>query len=233
MSSQPQNFGLSPEQRLLPSIERFLQLADRIFERLHVWMPGIIKSFNPGPPATVSVQPAVRDFVLSTTSQTQLLMQTQPVAFPLLDDVPVFSLYGGGWNVTLPIAVGDECILLFADSALDVWLQNGGEVNNPATQRRHDLSDACAIVGLRSKPRGLSGYDQSAMHIRNDDDTVDIKLDSTGVTITAPKVTVNSTGDVEITGGGVVKIGNTTTIDNKVFLTHTHSIPFGTTGPVL
>jgi len=154
-------------------------------------------------------------------------MQTQAVDLPLLEDVPVFFLTGGGWSVTAPIVEGDECILLFADSAIDIWLQNGGTANNPITQRRHDLSDAFAICGLRSTPRGLASYSQSSMQIRSDDQTVMIDLAASGITVTAPDVTVNATDKVTINAPTQVKIGSITEIDNRIFMNHYHIAPAG------
>jgi hypothetical protein len=140
--------------------------------------------------------------------------------------------------MTFPIQPGDECFVLFADTPVDVWFQNGvssgafessppNPGNNPVSQRRHDVSDGIAIFGLRSKPRSLSEWSQTSMQIRSDDGSVVIDMkepnqDSTlgQVTITAHNVTVNATQAT--VNGTTVTIGEATTIDGRVFLDHVH-----------
>lgn len=75
-------------------------------------------------------------------------------AIPLLVDVPYFVLQGGGAYIDMPIAVGDYCIVLFNDRDIDVWWSTAN-MADPATNRKHDLSDGIAIVGLNPKPSAL------------------------------------------------------------------------------
>lgn len=56
---------------------------------------------------------------------------------------------------TFPLKQGDECILLFADREIESWFING-DVNPEGYPRMHDLTDAVAIVGIRSLPRMIS-----------------------------------------------------------------------------
>ena len=49
----------------------------------------------------------------------------------------------------MPIAVGDDCIVLFSDRSIDTWLFNGIEAL-PSNSRAHDLADGIALVGIRS-----------------------------------------------------------------------------------
>lgn len=53
---------------------------------------------------------------------------------------------------TFPLKQGDECILLFSDREIESWFING-EVNPLGYQRMHELTDAVAIVGIRSLPK--------------------------------------------------------------------------------
>lgn len=56
---------------------------------------------------------------------------------------------------TFPLTKGMECVLLFNDRELESWFINGG--NNPqAYPRMHDLTDAIAIVGIRSLPNMIN-----------------------------------------------------------------------------
>lgn len=56
---------------------------------------------------------------------------------------------------TFPLEQGMECLLLFSDREIESWFING-EVNPIGYQRMHDLTDAVAIVGLRSLPNMIS-----------------------------------------------------------------------------
>ena len=67
--------------------------------------------------------------------------------YPIINDVPVFTLQGGATSVQLPISPGDHCILIFSDRCLDSWLQNGSAAP-PPIGRLHDISDAIALVGI-------------------------------------------------------------------------------------
>jgi hypothetical protein len=218
--SNPLNPGISIEQRVNPSVARADAIIDKIAQSLRVALPGIVQSFDPGPPATVSVLVATDEWVTAGQQfwQTQpgftgpapnpniLSIKSGPVTLPLLQDVPVVTLGGGGWTLTFPIQVGDECLVIFTDTPLDVWLQNGGTGNAPISQRRHSLSDAVAIVGWRSTPRGLANYSTTSAQLRNNDGSVVIDLTTDQATITAPKVVVNTTGDTDITAGGDVNV---------------------------
>ncbi len=56
---------------------------------------------------------------------------------------------------TFPINPGDECVLLFNDREVESWFINGN--SNPlAYPRMHDITDAIAIVGIRSLPKMIS-----------------------------------------------------------------------------
>ena len=77
------------------------------------------------------------------------------VPYPLLSDCPVFVLFGGGANLTMPIAAGDPCLVLFSDRDIDNWFVSGG-VSPANTQRCHDLSDGLVLVGFRPLASPLS-----------------------------------------------------------------------------
>ncbi len=74
--------------------------------------------------------------------------------YPLLVNLPVVSLCGGTTNLTFPVAVGDQALILFNDRDIDNWFAGArsGQVNSP---RLHTFSDGVALVGLNT----LSSYD--------------------------------------------------------------------------
>jgi microcystin-dependent protein len=71
--------------------------------------------------------------------------------------VPVFVLNGGGAYLSLPVASGDTCILLFNDVDIDGWL-NSNQTLPPNSDRVHDLSDAIALVGIHSKLNPIANF---------------------------------------------------------------------------
>ena len=179
MSSSP-NFIPDVTEVLAPHIALFQRFADRLLQSMRVALPAQVQSFNAGPPATVSVIVATDEYVLQNEGgDSRINMQTKALPVPqegTIDDIPVCFPSAGGWNVTFPIKNGDECLLVFLDTCLDAWWQNGGIGNKPISQRRHNLSDAVAVFGLRSTPRGLANYSTTAMEIRSDDGTVKMSL---------------------------------------------------------
>jgi hypothetical protein len=156
-------------------------------------LPGIIQSYN-AVAGTVTVLPSIRSNVAQPDGSS---VDTE---LPLLLDVPVCFMGGGGCVLTLPLAKGDECLVIFADRCIDGWFQLGG-VQTQTDQRLHDLSDGFAIVGPRSLARALTGVSTTSMQFRDlaGDTYVDLNpaartlslVAPGGVTITSPTLTHN------------------------------------------
>ena len=60
----------------------------------------------------------------------------------------------GAFPETFPLKAGDTVLLVFSSSSIDRWLSLGGEVD-PIDDRRHHITDAMAIPGLRSMNAAL------------------------------------------------------------------------------
>lgn len=86
--------------------------------------------------------------------------ERKAVSVPVLPNVPVAFLGGANGLDTYPVAKGDECMLLFADRSLDRWIEYGDE-QDPGRTPHHDVTDAIAIVGVRSKPKKLTEFDEN------------------------------------------------------------------------
>jgi hypothetical protein len=114
------------------------QKAD-IFSTFHCVQIGKIEKVTPDE-QTVEVTLQIRRPATDGTSS----------AIPLLVDVPYMILQGGGAYIDMPITAGDYCIVLFNDRDIDVWWSTAN-MADPATTRKHDLSDGIAIVGLNPK----------------------------------------------------------------------------------
>lgn len=139
--------------------------------------------------------------------------------YPLLADVPVIILGGGGYNLTLPIAKGDQCMLLFNDRDIDNWAV-GNESAGTATSRLHSMADAFALVGIKPPVSDfIPNYDTDGAALRNKlgttkvkvyDDHVEIKVGAATVTVDATKVNAVLTPGVEFeySSDGKLKITN-------------------------
>jgi len=187
-----------------------------------IWtaMPAIIQSFN-ATAQTVTAQPAIQG-VTSDKSQ-----NNSYVNLPLLVDVPIQFMTAGGYSITCPISVGDECLIVFASRCIDAWWQSGG-VQRPMETRMHDLSDGFALIGVRSQARTVSNYNTSNLQIRSDDHNTIIEIDKTGkVNITAPtSMTITTplatfTGDINV--GGTLTATTDVIGGGKSLKTHLHS----------
>ena len=138
-------------------------------------------AFNPQK-MTVSVQPTIQEVIRQGA-----VPKITPL--PILDDVPIKIPTAGGWSLTLPIKIGDECELSFQDMAFDLWWQNGGVQKQPdGVLFRHDIGDAFAEFGVRSVPNVIPDYSTTSAQLRNDEGTVLIDLSSDGITLTAPSI---------------------------------------------
>lgn len=85
--------------------------------------------------------------------------------YPLIADCPVVTLNGNKSWLNMPIAQGDQCILMFNDRDLDNW--HAGSSSSPnATPRLHAYGDAIALVGPNSQSTVLA-YDAVRVMLTN------------------------------------------------------------------
>lgn len=114
------------------------------------------------------------------------------IKYPVLVRCPVVILGGGGSYLTFPIAAGDDCVVLFCDRDIDLWLEKGYKDNPPVSERMHSFSDAIALVGLRSVPNKISSYEASKVTIKYGNGT--ITIDELGnIAIQGTTITINGT----------------------------------------
>lgn len=167
-----------------------------------IWtcLPAIVQSVN-WDEMTVEAQPTIQGIVTNEDG-TQ-----NPVNLPLLINVPLVFPSGGGFIITMPIAAGDEVLVVFASRCIDAWWQSSG-IQVPMEARMHDLSDGFAIPGPRSLPKIPAGsINATALQIRNDAGTSYVEISADGkiklvspseIDITAPLV--NVTGNLLVSG---------------------------------
>lgn len=183
--------------------EFFRSFKDDTRNSIRVACPGIIQSFN-AEEQTVTVQPSIRELI------TQPDYSKQWVQLPLLQDVPIFMPRAGNYVLTMPVNVGDECLVIFGDSCIDAWWSFGG-IQNQIENRRHDLSDSFAIVGIWSQPKKIENYSTNSCQLRN----------------------LNKTAYIELKDNNINLVANSVKINGVDFNEHTHTAPSngGTTSP--
>lgn len=190
----------------------------------NIWtaMPCIVTSVDFST-MTLEAQPAIQGTIEDENGV------SRSVNYPLLVDVPIVFPSAGGFTLTMPIAVGDEVLVIFASRCIDSWWQSGG-IGRPMEARMHDLSDGFAIPGPKSQPKKISGISSTGAQIRNDAGTTYIEISADG------KIKLVSPTEVKITGNLKVS-GEVTAMSETIPIalsTHTHSgvTPGGgTSGP--
>ena len=113
------------------SYEEMAAMRKEILSSLHSALPGRVEDF---------------DSAACTATIRIMLKSRSGVSMPLLRDVPVFLPRVNG-SAAFDVAVGDFCLLIFVDGAIDQWFLTGEE-SEPVSGRCHDLSDAFAFVGF-------------------------------------------------------------------------------------
>lgn len=185
--------------RLGNPTDHLTALQKAIMSNLRVAMPGVIASFD-SVKQTASVDVTIYDRVMpglpggiSTYSPV-----TGDVKIPTLLDVPVVIPQGGGFALTIPIKIGDECLVVFSDMCINEWFDAGGINNVQQVLRRHDLSDAICIPGPSSQPNVIMAYQTSALEMRTKAGDVKVSVQVDKVSITAPEIDLD--GPVNFTG---------------------------------
>lgn len=168
-----------------------------------VWtaMPGVVQSVDFSK-MTCTVQPAIQGTITDENGN------DRNIDYPVLADCPIVFPGGGNFIITLPIAAGDEVLVVFASRCIDSWWQSGGVKNQPMEVRMHDLSDGFVIPGPRSIPAVPGSISTDAIQIRNLDKSAYIEIKADGkIHLVASEVDI--TGNLVVSGtiGGSGGIG--------------------------
>lgn len=141
--------------------------------------------------------------------------------YPALGNVPCMTLFGGNAFLSMPIQAGDNCIVLFNDVEIDQWLVSGNG-QTPITTRSHDISDAIAIVGIRSLQNSIADYIANGVRMSYSENSritlTDDQIESVAG-LFKHNGTMEITGDL-IIGGDMTSIGGAP-INIDVTLTQT------------
>ena len=170
---------------------------------LHTALPGFIVEFDPET-QRASVQVGIR----RVPRKDRLDEVVTPITIPTIQNVPVVFQRGGGFCMTFPVQPNDECLLIFSERELDEWQTNGGVVT-PKQTRKHNYTDAIAIVGLSSLPNTIQNFNTSAVEMSNSSGSVKTTFSETQIqwNVDAVTMTLNSTG-LQVMGGTITSDQN-------------------------
>lgn len=139
-----------------PSLSDVLALLKKdVMLNLTAHHVGIIKKFTAAT-QTANVQIAYKKTYFTPNAITGEYEATL-TDYPLIIDCPVVFIGGGLSSLTFPVAVGDECLVLFNDRDIDGWYA-GSTSNAPPTLRLHSVSDGFALVGIRSLAKSIPSF---------------------------------------------------------------------------
>lgn len=136
------------------------QYIDAALDDVHDGIPGVVLAYDAAT-QRARVQPAVRRVVSQGGEVTHERR-------PILPSVPILFAGGGGARTTYPVAAGDSVLLLVSSTPIDRWLAVGGSDVETGTGRRHDLTNAIALVGLRDARRPWASAPTDRMSIGYD-----------------------------------------------------------------
>lgn len=192
-----------------PELADVLDLFKRdIFLSLNCHQIGVVQAFDPAlQRATVSIPYKKTFYEKSPTDGTY---NPVLVDYPLLLECPVVVMGGGGGLLTFPVTNGDECLVLFNDRDLDNWAQ-GQTGTGVASARSHNFADGLVLVGVRSVPNAVTGYNPNSTELRNKAGTVKVVVDDSAASLNNGPTKV-STGPTKVTiTNGTTTLGSVLT----------------------
>ena len=150
------------------------RFRESLLADLHTSLPGKIVRYD-ATTQKADVQPLIKERYTDESGATQVR------DLPVIPSVPVQFPGAGGYRITFPIATDDTGLVVFSESSLDKWLVSGGAVD-PSDDRRHDLTDAVFLPGLRDfgHPLGSAPTDRATF---GKDDGLQIHVDPSLISI--------------------------------------------------
>lgn len=210
---------------LVPTEEETQAKRERaLLFNMKVSFPAKVTTVNAN--GTVNIQPVIREKLISGGNSVRY------VNLPIIPNVPICWPNAGGYSITFPIDVGDECLAVISDQSFDNWWLYGG-VQNPIEYRRHDLTDAIAIFGPKSIPNTLpepQGFTVrtpkgKAIEILGDGTLKLLSGTGASLVINQSKATIKvGASSIEITSAGI-KVTGKLTINDIEFMEHKHTAP--------
>lgn len=142
-------------------------IEDRLAD-VHVMLPGRIDAYDAAT-QKADVEPLIQR--LQSTVDGELAED-----LPIIPGVPVAFPRAGGFKITMPVAAGDRCMLVFCERSTEAYQIGQGRQGasalirqtEPGTFEMHNLTDAVAIMGWYNDAEALSATDADDMVIGED-----------------------------------------------------------------
>ena len=198
--------------------------GQQLLKQVHTSLPGVVVEYDPAT-RRARVQPAVD------------LMKTDGTSMPkpILLDVPVLFLTGGGFTLSVPLVAGDPVKLLFAErdiAAFKETLEVGPPLTNDIMEIQHAVAiagfwplDGVLPIGAPNPPPGLvlqSNDGMAWVHLQ--EGMLDATVDGGVTTIHVEAGVIRATPDmgtttVEVTPGNATVIAAAVNITGEVSVT--------------
>jgi Phage protein Gp138 N-terminal domain len=138
-------------------------------------------------------------------------------AAPVLGDVPIGTIRGGGYLIWVPVAAGDSVLVVFTDLSTDTWrASDGSKPVSPGFVGRHTADSCFAIPMIAPDSQALSSADSTKLIIGKDGSSALIKISASEIDLGA-----NATDAVGL--AHVIDTAVSTII--TAFNSHTHTVP--------
>lgn len=172
--------------------------------------------------------------------------------------VPVHVASTGSYSLTLPIEIGDPCLLFFSQVGYDHWFYEDKDragllagLPKPWLHRQFNEDDGYALVGFKTQPRAISNYSIDGAELRNAagdqvirllknldieaETTTNIKLIAPNVEIVASTKVTLTTPELEVSGklivGSTIDSTGEITAGSIGLISHHHDGVNGPTSP--
>lgn len=113
------------------------RIKDKISSTIRVCIPGVISKYD-HKTQKAEVKVDIQELFEDDTS----------LESPVIPGVPVIMPCSGGAFFSMPVKPGDFCLVVVCDRDISNWLL-GASNQKPNSRRKHNITDAVAIMGLR------------------------------------------------------------------------------------
>lgn len=162
---------------------------------VHTSIPGVVESYN-AETKRASIQIAMNMLI----KRDNLAGNPESVARPIIQDVPVLHVAGGGYVIHVPLVRGNAVMLLFSERGIERFKERF-EVSDPTVGSFFAERDAVAIPGFGSLEHKLAG-DGLTIQTEDGQQSVQIHADGTivakatnSIVLDAPTITLKGASD--------------------------------------
>lgn len=195
---------------------QLMQLLEESFEynmaNIHTAFPGVVKSYD-AETRRAEVQPSLK----------RKMPNGQFMELPIIVDAPVLYFGTVKAGIHIPLEEGDEVLLLCSERCLDSWKDAGGSGIEDNDARRFSIPDAVVIPGLQATTfpniedkEGFSLHHDEKIVITTEKSTITVEDDKITFDNGKNKFELDDKIDLESTGSGTMKIGNSIATLGKI-----------------